>query len=59
TRPDAKTWMRTPIKHYDNLYFIYGQDRITENIAGSAKERNKSMAKMKKTINLNEDEYQG
>ncbi|XP_052110773.1 uncharacterized protein At2g29880-like [Arachis duranensis] len=58
-RPDAKKWMRTPIKHYDKLYFIYGQDRATGNIAGSAKERNKSMAKMKETINLNEDEYQG
>ncbi|QHO27408.1 hypothetical protein HN51_024370 [Arachis hypogaea] len=35
-------------------------DLIKSNwIAGSAKERNKSMAKMKETINLNEDEYQG
>ncbi|KAL4305982.1 hypothetical protein AHAS_Ahas16G0132700 [Arachis hypogaea] len=33
-RPDVKKWMRTPIKYYDKLYFIYGQDRATENIAG-------------------------
>ncbi|MED6146962.1 hypothetical protein PIB30_039647 [Stylosanthes scabra] len=57
-RPDAKKWMRTPIKHYDKLYFIYGQDRAIGNIAKRAKEMNKSMDIMKETINLNDDDFQ-
>ncbi|MED6224969.1 hypothetical protein PIB30_089215 [Stylosanthes scabra] len=57
-KPNAKKWIRTPIKHYDKLYFTYGQDRATGNIAGSAKERNKSMKKIKETINLHDDDFQ-
>ncbi|MED6219771.1 hypothetical protein PIB30_038799 [Stylosanthes scabra] len=57
-KPKAKKWMRTPIKHYDKLYLIYGHDRAIGNIAGSAKERNKNMDKMKETINLNYDHFQ-
>ncbi|MED6219161.1 hypothetical protein PIB30_033270 [Stylosanthes scabra] len=57
-KPYAKKWMRTPIKHYDKLYFIYGQDRAVGNIARSAKERNKSIKKINETINLNDDDFQ-
>ncbi|MED6180666.1 hypothetical protein PIB30_012264 [Stylosanthes scabra] len=46
--------MRTPIKHYDKLYFLYGQDRATGKIAASAKERNKCMENRKETIDLND-----
>ncbi|MED6121363.1 hypothetical protein PIB30_029480 [Stylosanthes scabra] len=50
--------MRTPVKNYDKLYFIYGQDRATGNIAKTAKERNRSMDMMKETINLNDNDFQ-
>ncbi|KAL4370168.1 hypothetical protein AHAS_Ahas06G0038800 [Arachis hypogaea] len=29
-KPKVKKWMRTPIKHYDKLFEIYGTDRATE-----------------------------
>ncbi|KAL4288377.1 hypothetical protein AHAS_Ahas19G0280100 [Arachis hypogaea] len=39
TKPEVKKWMRTPIKHYDKLFEIYGTDRATEKYAESVKER--------------------
>ncbi|KAL4301393.1 hypothetical protein AHAS_Ahas17G0296400 [Arachis hypogaea] len=48
--------MRTPIKHYDKLFEIYGTDRTTEKHAESAKEKVKRWEKNKETINLNDDD---
>ncbi|RYR52509.1 hypothetical protein Ahy_A06g027421 [Arachis hypogaea] len=47
-KPKVKKWMRTPIKHYDKLFEIYGTDRATEKHAKSEKH--------KETINLNDDD---
>ncbi|XLT25558.1 hypothetical protein HN873_056850, partial [Arachis hypogaea] len=54
-KPKVKKWMRTPIKHYDKLFEIYGTDRTTEKHAESAKEKVKRWKKHKETINLNDD----
>ncbi|XP_057720378.1 uncharacterized protein LOC130934870 [Arachis stenosperma] len=51
-----KKWMRTPIKHYDKLFEIYGTDRATGKHAESAKEKVKRWEKHKEIINLNDDD---
>ncbi|XLT79012.1 hypothetical protein HN873_000765, partial [Arachis hypogaea] len=55
-KPEVKKWMRTPIKHYDKLFEIYGTDRATGKHAESAKEKVKRWEKSKEKINLNDDE---
>ncbi|QHN83866.1 L10-interacting MYB domain-containing protein [Arachis hypogaea] len=55
-KPEVKKWMRTPIKHYDKLFEIYGTDKATEKHAESAKEKVKRWEKSKEKINLNDDE---
>ncbi|RYR07504.1 hypothetical protein Ahy_B05g074866 [Arachis hypogaea] len=38
-KPEVKKWMRTPIKHYNKLFEIYGTDRTTGKHAESAKKK--------------------
>ncbi|XLS67083.1 hypothetical protein HN51_018106 [Arachis hypogaea] len=54
-KPKVKKWMRTPIKHYDKLFEIYGTDRAIGKHAENAKEKVKKWGKHKETINLNDD----
>ncbi|RYQ93402.1 hypothetical protein Ahy_B09g099681 [Arachis hypogaea] len=52
----VKKWMRTPIKHYDKLFEIYGTHRATGKYAESAKEKVKRWEKNKEIINMNDDD---
>ncbi|XLT37478.1 hypothetical protein HN873_068770, partial [Arachis hypogaea] len=55
-KPKVKKWMRTPIKHYDKLFEIYGTHRATGKYAESAKEKVKRWEKNKEIINMNDDD---